>query len=117
MCKSPIKITVSATTANPFPPSLSDGTNTSTGLGDENFTTDVSAGDKVQFLVGENVTKITAITETVGNLFSQDPSAANNWTGVVKGSKPGTIADYSISYDVSGAPNNPYTQDPKLRMN
>lgn len=116
MCKSPIKITVSATTAKPWPPTLNDGKHeSSTEPGDKAFTTDVSPGDKVQFVAEGDLT-LKSIEETVGNLFSQDPKTSNDFVGVIKGSKPGTIADYTIHYTVKNAPSNPYKQDPKLRV-
>ena len=122
MCNNPTTkahtINVSATTAKPWPPTLSDGTNvSSTEGGDINFTTLVSAGDSVAFTVGGDVSALKKIKETKGNLFKTNPTAANNWTGIINDSKKNDKAEYSIEYDVTGAPDNPYKQDPKLQMN
>lgn len=112
-----INITVSATTAQPWPPTLTDPTHSSdTEPGDIAFTTAVSAGDRVQFLTGGNVTAIACISETEGNIFSVNPSFANGWLGVIKGAAPGTIASYRIIYDVNNESNHPYSQDPKIEV-
>lgn len=114
----PITITVSATTATPWPPGLSDGL-TSMPIGggnDANFTTDVVPGQQVTFKVSEDISEITDIREGVGDLFSVNPTAANGWTGIVGPKKANPESDYTICYNVNGAPNNPYCQDPKLHM-
>ena len=114
-----IIITVSATTANPAPPGLSDGVSSLPigGGNDAEFTTTVVAGQQVQFVAAGDITGFTDITEGPGSdIFKTDPTAANNWTGVI-GSLPSTdTREYTIYYNVKGAPNNPYKQDPKLRM-
>jgi len=115
----PITITVSATTAQPFPPGLSDGLNTLPigGPNDAKFITEVVPGQEVHFVVGGDITEITTITETVGDFFSTNPSKANNWVGIV-GSKRTNVpgSDYTVCYYVKGAAANPYCQDPKLQM-
>ncbi len=114
----PITITVTATTANPFPPGLSDGITTLPigGPNDANFTTEVVPGQKITFKVAGDISAITAIKEGAGDLFSVDPSAANGWTGTVGPVKANPGSEYTICYNVNGAPNNPYCQDPKLLM-
>lgn len=115
-----ITVTVSATTAVPFPPGLSDGVSSVEpgGTNDKEFTTTVQPGQTVQFVPGGNVTQITAITEGEGSdIFSTDPTKANNWTGVIGSNlAKNDTREYTICYQVSGH-NDTYCQDPKLRMN
>ena len=112
-----INITISATTTDPYPPTLTDPTHSSnTEPGDIDFTTKVGPGDHVQFLIGGDITAITAIPETAGNLFSRNPLATNDWNGIIKGSRNNPNSTYSISYTVAGHTDT-YTQDPKLTMN
>ena len=114
-----IIITVSATTANPAPPGLSDGV-TSLPIGggnDAEFTTMVVAGQQVQFVTAGDITEFVEIREGAGSdIFKTDPTAANNWTGVIGSLAAPDTREYTIFYNVKGAPNNPYQQDPKLRM-
>jgi hypothetical protein len=115
----PITITVTATTATPFPPGLSDGLLSVPigGANDADFTTEVVPGQEVHFVVGGDISEITAITETVGDFFSVNPTQKNGWVGTVGPNRPNkTGSDYTVCYNVNGAPNNPYCQDPKLRM-
>ncbi|MBZ0326312.1 MAG: hypothetical protein K8F54_01790 [Altibacter sp.] len=114
-----IIVTVSATTANPAPPGLSDGV-TSLPIGGGNdaaFTTVVVAGQQIQFVPAGDITEITAIQEGSGSdIFKTDPTAANNWTGVIGSLPASDTREYTIFYNVKGAPGNPYRQDPKLQM-
>ena len=110
-----ITITFSATNANQFPPTITDGTlTTSTESDDRNLTTDVGVGDTVIFQKGGDITSIDAITKTDGsNLFSTMPTARNGWTGVIGSLASTTEESYSVTYTIGGVP---YVQDPKLRM-
>lgn len=115
----PITITITATTAIPHPPGLSDGLLSVPvgGANDADFTTEVVANQKIHFVVGGDITEITAITETVGDFFSVNPTQKNGWVGTVgpkRANKPGS--EYTICYNVRGASENPYCQDPKLRI-
>ena len=112
-----ITITFSATTANPFPPTISDGTTvSSTQQGDQNLTTGVANGNVVVFQKAGDITAITAITDESGNVFSVAPTlqADGTWKGVVGNFPTGTTESYSVTYTVGETS---YTQDPKLRMN
>jgi hypothetical protein len=72
--------------------------------------------------ISGDVSAITAITDDTPNvnLFSSGPAPMNDgtgrWSGVIGSFPPNTTESYSISYNVTGASENPYTQDPKLRM-
>lgn len=112
-----ITITVSATTATPHPPGLSDGTLTLPigGTGDKEFTTGVVSGQTVQFVGAENLT-LTKITEDV-DLFSTNPTPANNFTGIVGTLPKEETKEYTLFYTVAGHPDKTYQQDPKLRGN
>jgi hypothetical protein len=114
-------LTVGATTAIPFPPTLANdkGFTSITEPADQNTTTIVSPGDKMVWKKSGDITSIDAITETSGNnLFSKDPALQKDgsWLGVIGNMKSGTTETYSITYQVEGAPENPYVQDPKLKM-
>lgn len=114
-----IIITFSATTAIPKPPGISDGSN-QVGIGeggDKKFTTEVKPGQKVQFKVAEDISGITKIEEGPGSdIFKTDPSAANEWTGVIGNLDDEDTREYTVYYNVNGAPDNPYCQDPELKM-
>jgi hypothetical protein len=112
-------IVISATTAVPHPLTLTEGTtSSSTETGDQNFTTEVNSGDTVQwqFDSNSNISGISAVSVT-RPFFSQLPSSDNQWIGRV-GTSNGEKANesYTISYSVTGAPANPYTQDPIIKM-
>ncbi|WP_297795615.1 hypothetical protein [uncultured Eudoraea sp.] len=110
-----ITINVSATTAIPHPPGLSDGTLSLPigGPGDAEFTTDVVKGQPVQFVGTENAT-ITKITEDV-DLFSTNPTPANKFTGIVGSLPENETKEYTLFYTVAGHPGITYKQDPKIR--
>jgi hypothetical protein len=114
-----IIVTVSATTANPAPPGLSDGV-TSLPIGggnDAEFTTTVVAGQQIQFVPGGDVTAITRITEGAGSdIFKTDPTPANNMTGVIGSLPANDTREYTIFYTVKGHEGTTYQQDPKLHM-
>jgi len=114
----PITITISATTAQPFPPGLSDGLLTVPigGPNDADFTTQVVPGQQVNFSVAGDISEITAIIEDAGDLFSVNPTKENNWVGIIGPKKNIPISDYTVCYNVKGAAANPYCQDPKLHM-
>jgi hypothetical protein len=111
-------ITVSATVANPIPPSISDdeGHNANTAAGDAALTTLVGPGDVVTWQKGGNISSLDNIFEPVGtDLFIVDPSEENNgtWVGIIGSLPSGAEEAYSITYKVAG---NTYTQDPRIRM-
>ena len=113
-----ITITISATTAVPWPLTISDGTLTSTtDDGDQNFVTNVNAGDSIAFVTAGDITEIVSIQAKPGNpdLFSTDPSSSNRWTGVL-GAKTTNVESYNITYNVRGN-DGPYTQDPRIQFN
>lgn len=123
MCNTPTTtthtISVSATIADPFPPTLSDdeGHGAHNELGDQNFTTLVNAGDTIIWQKGGNISSLDAITETGGSdLFSTNPARQPNgtWKGIVGNLPSNTEEDYNIAYTVGGLS---HTQDPKLKMN
>lgn len=113
-------IQISATTATPYPPTLSDGTNTSsTESGDQNFTTEVEGGKTIQWEIDGDISSIESITFEKDNFFTELPTADNDWTATLKPKgkkKKGATDQYTIDYNVTGAPNNPYSQDPRLKM-
>ncbi len=113
-----ITITISATNANPFPPTISDGVHTtSTEIDDENLVTSVKPGYEVVFKKAGDITNITAITETDGtNVFSTLPTQQpdGSWKGTIGNFPANSEESYSISYLVNGTS---YTQDPKLQIN
>lgn len=111
-------ITVSATIADPAPPTLSDdeGHNAHTAAGDAAMTTTVGPGDTVIWVKGGNISSLDDIVETAGtDLFSTNPAKQANgtWQGIVGALASGTEESYSISYTVGGLS---HTQDPKLQM-
>ena len=112
-------ITVSATIADPFPPSLSDdeGHHANTAVGDKGMTTLVSPGDSVTWQKAGNISSLENIFEPTGtDLFIIDPSQENNktWVGIIGSLPPDSEESYSITYKIGGQI---HTQDPKLRMN
>ncbi len=112
-------VTVSATTANPFPPSLSDdeGNNANTGPGDAAMTTLVGPGDSVSWQRAGDVSSLDNIFEPTGtDLFIIDPSKEDDgtWVGIIGSMPPGSEEAYSITYSVAGVQQP--TQDPKLRV-
>lgn len=111
-------VTVSATTAKPYPPSLSDdeGHQADTEDGDKNMTTLVGPGDVVTWQKGGNISSLDNVFETAGtDLFIVDPSPGNNgtWVGIVGSMDSGAEEAYSITYTVGGQS---HTQDPRLKM-
>lgn len=112
-------ITVSATVADPFPPSLSDdeGHMGDTELDDEAMTTLVGPGDVVTWREGGAISSLDSIFEPTGtDLFIVDPSLEDNgsWVGIIGSLSSGAEEAYSITYSVAGVQQP--TQDPKLRM-
>jgi len=125
MCgpKPPIKIslTIGATTAIPFPPTLEDdsGFTSITEPADKKTTTLVNPGNIMIWKKSEDITEINAITETGGDdVFSTNPTKQSDgtWQGVVGNFPPGNEQWYSITYTVKGALKNPYTQDPRIKV-
>lgn len=114
MCTTTITITISATKAVPYPPTISDGTNTvSTEPSDEGLVTAVSTGNQIKFVKAGDITSIEIIETGGQDVFSTNPTAQNNWTGVI-GVFPATTTEaYSITYVVDGTT---YVLDPQLRM-
>ena len=115
-----VSLTIGATTQNPFPPTLANdsGFTSITEGADQNTVTMVSPGDIMIWKMTEDVIEIT-ITENEGNdVFSTNPSkqADGTWQAVVGNFPAGNQWDYNIKYSVRGASNNPYTQDPVIRI-
>lgn len=111
-----IVITISASTAVPWPLTINDGTSVgSTDEGDKGLVTKVNPGDTVVFKTAGDITAINAIQIKDGSpdLFSTDPTSSNGWTGII-GAKTTSIESYNIQYTVGGTV---YIQDPKLQMN
>lgn len=116
-----INLIVGASTAIPFPPTLTNDTGFTsiTEEGDDNTITLVSPGNIMVWKLSGDITKINAITETGGeDVFSTDPTeqADGSWQGVVGNFPPGNAESYSIIYTVRGATENPYTQDPIIKI-
>jgi hypothetical protein len=114
-----ITIVVSATTAAPFPPTISDGTNVgSTESEDANLTTNVGTGYTITLKKGGDISAINNIYPNLNspNLFSQGPTLQpdGSWVGVIGSLPKNTTESYSIDYTVNGTM---YTQDPKLMIN
>ena len=125
MCGPPppnkISLTIGATTQNPWPPTLANdsGFASITEDADKNTTTLVSPGDIMIWKMSEDITQINAVTETGGDdVFSKDPTLQpdGTWQAVVGSFPPGNQQSYSITYTVKGAPNNPYVQDPYMKI-
>lgn len=114
-----ITITISATTATPYPPGLSDGLKSLPpgNPNDAKFTTFVVPNQSVQFIKGGDVTEIQILEVAGSDIFKTDPTAANNWTGVIGTPKKGDpdFLEYLINYKVKGH-SEQYSQDPKLEM-
>ncbi len=113
-----IVITITATTAVPFPPGLSDGATTLPvgGSSDKDFTTPVVPNQQVQFVKAGDITEIQIIEGTGSDIFKTDPTAANNFTGVIgTGLQNDESREYTIQYRVTGH-DSPYDQDPQLKM-
>ena len=112
---------ISATTANPFPPSIDlNGFVSITEGADADQTTEVREGDTVVWKFAGDINAFKKIKDTSvpkKDLFSSGPSeqADGSWSGVIGDFPEGTTESYSIKYQVTGH-NNPYIQDPKLRM-
>lgn len=109
-------ITIKATAAQPFPPILSDGTETSngTGTGDKAFTTEVNSNEEITFQISsdrDNVIKnITSISHDP-KIFLQQPTKNDDGTWqATAADNPATEGAYSISYLVE------CKQDPKIKI-
>lgn len=116
-----VTITISASSETPYPPTIDDGTTrTSTVDGDKNLVTLVNSGSNMVFKFSGDISAITAINETDGtNVFKSPPTRNDDgsWQGTIDSLPVGTEESYSITYMVNGAPDNPYTQDPKIKIN
>ena len=123
MCKTTIHtLTVGATTAIPFPPTLANdqGFTSITEPADKNTTTLVKNGDIMIWKKSEDITDLNAITETGGDdVFSSNPKKQKDgtWKATVGNFPANNTQSYSITYTVKNALENPYTQDPKIKMN
>ena len=123
MCGGPTThtITVSATTSKPKPPTITDdeGNVGSTQSGNQGLTTMVSNGNIVKWVKAGNITSIDNVYYSgESNVFASGPMKKpdGSWQGVIGNFASGTEEEYTIQYTVAGAPDNPYTQDPKLKM-
>ncbi|WGK64049.1 hypothetical protein [Croceiramulus getboli] len=116
----PITITVTAFDSNPCQPSLSDGEHQAPPGQSKEFVTKVKKGQTVMFRVGGDIQEITAITEGPGSdIFEQDPSKSNNWTGVIGKLDKEDTREYSVSYSMKANPGESSvlcSVDPKLQM-
>ncbi len=113
-------LTIGATTANPFPPILTNdqGFTSITEPADKNTTTLVSPGNIMIWKMSEDITKIDKIIETGGkDVFSINPKAQKDgtWQATIGDFPKGNTKSYSIVYTVKGG-KKPYTQDPQLKM-
>jgi len=115
MCTTTITITISATAAKPYPPTISDGTLTvSDEPKDKALVTAVSTGNVVHFVKAGAITKIEIVEKPVSqDLFSVNPTAANDWKGTIGSFGKNSEEAYSINYTVGGVD---YSLDPRLRM-
>lgn len=115
-----------ATTNLPHPPFLSqDGGATWSNTDDADFTTEVEAGDTVQWSYGlnmkdqngndltNNISGIVSIAPTT--LYNPVPSNGNSFKGTVKSGNTKGLKEYTIRYNVTGV-NGTQKQDPKIRM-
>lgn len=112
-----INIVITATKDDQFPPTLSDGNNTSTGSGDNDFTTNVKTGTVVNFTKAGDISSIDGIFFTGGtNVFSTGPTMQRDgsWQGTIGSFGDNLEEVYTIVYTIAG---NQYKQDPKLRLN
>ncbi|GGD85710.1 hypothetical protein [Planktosalinus lacus] len=113
-----VTITISATSAVPYPPTISDGVNVgSTQTEDDNLTTSVQSGNVVVFQKAGDVGAISNIYETGGsNVFKKLPAIQSDgtWKGEIGAFPAGTIETYGITYTVD---NVTYNQDPKIMIN
>ena len=113
-----ITITITATTENPFPPGLSDGVTTLPigGPNDSGFTTVVVPNQQVQFVKAGDITEFQIIEGQGSDIFKPDPTAANNYTGVIGTNLQNDQSrEYTIQYRVKGH-DSPFDQDPELKM-
>lgn len=83
-------------------------------VGKNTITTDVQAGDEVEWVLGEGVDEITNIYPKSGsqNIFSDGPikQEDGSWKGKVKDTVTGSES-YSIDYTIAGSA---FSDDPKL---
>lgn len=115
-----VNLTVGASTAIPFPPTLTDdsGFTSITEEGDTNTISLVNPGNIMIWKISGDITRITAITETGGqDVFSTNPTeqADKTWQGVVGNFPVGSSGTYSISYTVKGF-EEIFTQDPIIQI-
>ncbi|MEK6477808.1 hypothetical protein WJR50_09750 [Catalinimonas sp. 4WD22] len=84
--------------------------------GKNTITTDVQAGDEVEWVLGEGVDEITNIYPKSGsqNIFNGSPfrKANGNWEGTVCNSATGSEL-YSIDYRIGAQT---YSDDPELKV-
>ncbi len=115
-----ITLTIGATTAIPFPPTLADdsGFTSITEPADQKTTTLVSPGNIMVWKMSEAITSIQIIEKAGQDVFSVDPAAQpdGTWQATIGQFPKGNTREYNIIYTVQDAPNNPYTQDPKLQI-
>ncbi len=116
-----VSLTIGATTQKPFPPTLANdsGFTSITEDADKKTVTMVNPGDIMIWKMTEDVIEINAINEDKGDdIFSTNPSKQpdGTWQAVVGNFSRGNSRSYSIVYTVRGAPDNPYTQDPIMKI-
>ncbi len=115
-----VTLTIGATTADPFPPTLTDasGFTSITEPADQKTTTLVNPGNLMVWKMSEDITSIKIIEKPGQDIFSVDPAAQPNgtWQATVGNFPKGNERDYDIIYTVKGDPTT-YTQDPRIRIN
>lgn len=116
-----ISLTIGATAAIPFPPTLTDdsGFTSITEPGDQNTVTLVSPGNIMIWKMSGDITRIIAVVETGGeDVFSTNPTLQpdGTWQAVVGNFPSGNEQAYSIVYAVRGAACDCYCQDPIMKI-
>jgi len=112
-----ITITIKATQDQPFPPIISDGTNTSDGTadGDKTFETTVDPGDRIDFVVSTDsdnvISRITSISNNA-KIFTNAPGLPSNGNWQATAAATADIGSYDISYEIKFT----YKQDPRIKI-
>jgi hypothetical protein len=116
-----ISLTIGATTASPFPPTLADdgGFTSITEPADKKTTTLVSPGNIMIWKMSEDIISIKIVEKEGQDIFSINPAPQpdGTWQATVGKFPKGNTREYDIIYTVKDATGNPYTQDPKIKMN
>lgn len=120
-----ITVIVSATTATPHPPGLSDGSVSlppgSSEQGAKDFTILVEEGQTIQFVGGGDLTISGFALKGPSPFKPSDhhkyfPGPQNHYTGVIGSFGNNDVREFTITYHVKGHGDYPYSQDPQLQM-